>query len=473
MKSKSGYSGPWYELTLPAGRNIVESKMQHITIKKEGDLKRFYNLAQIAIRDQAYSLNFSEPTDKLKSTFIHIKNCGNVIIENLRVLQFDPDYRAYHSVLIEDCDNVSVKDSYFAGTCNYHLRIEGCRNIFLDGVEVAGYDYGKLGLRSGGGVWINNGSYTKTNMSGLWSPNPRDLETLIIQNCFVHDNLAEDKSRNNDGILIHSAGNGFLFNNRFERWVKGDSALDVSHRRSDDSYKEKTLRIERNLFVHNKHVKSVGMSDVSNSIIWMNNIYIDTKLGNYHQNWRDIRVWETYIFTKKDFGFWRNWGRLSGPVMIEQCLFFLKRGWISCMFKLDSINGIGAMSFLHPDRNVYYMPKPPGFWLVSENRDGSVSFGIMGWREWQKRGFDQQSQLTQDDKAFTWGQKYGINYVVLRNFDKRDGLCYPSQATRPGVERKRRDVREKKPSLNYCLATPPKDFFGRLREDCCLGAVCE
>lgn len=473
LRGKSDYSRPWSELSLPVGTGEVVSRMEHITVKKEGGRKKFYDLEEIVLKDQAYYLRFEEPTDKQKSTFIHIRNCGNVIIENLRVVQLDPDYRAYHSVLIEDCDSVLVRTTYFAGTCNYHLRVEGCRNVVLDGVEVAGYDYGELGVRSGGGVWVNNGSHRTTGRLGLWSPNPRDLETLVIENCYIHDNLAEDKTRNNDGILIHSAGNGLLFNNRFERWVKGDSALDVSHRRSDNSYKEKTFRIERNLFIGNKHVKSVGASDVSNSVIWMNNIFVDTKLGNYHQNWTDHHVCETYIFTGKDFGFWRNWGRLGGPVVIEKCLFFLKKGRISSMFKLDNKNSVGALAFIRPDRNIYYMPKDPGFWFVSENRDGSVSFRIRRWHDWQKRGFDQHSQFTRDDKGFAWGQKHGINYVVLQGLDKGDDLWRPVQAVGRGLASKGSDGTGKEPSLSYGLETPQREFFGRPREDWCIGAVCE
>lgn len=469
----SDYNKPWAKLPLPSNRISASSNIKNITISGDADLKRFYNLKNVIIKNQTYHLRFEEQAEKFQTTFIHIKNCNNVIIENLKIIQLDPDYRAYHSVLIEDCDNVTVKNSLFSGTCNFHLRSEGCKNIFLDGIVVKGYDYGELGIRCGGGIWINNGNPTSKNRSGLWSPNPKDLKSLIIQNCFIHDNLSEDKSRNNDGILIHSAGNGFLFNNRFERWLKGDSALDISHRRSDDSYKEKTFIVERNFFFNNKHVKSVGTSDVSNSIIWRNNIYIDTRLGNYHQNWRDLRVCETFIFTKKDFGFWRNWGRLRGPVVIEQCLFFLKQGQISSMFKLDNINGMGAMAFLHLNKNVYYMPKKPGSWLVSEKKDGSHAFAIRGWREWQQRGFDHQSIFTQNLKDFTWRQKDGINYIVWDSSNDRHDLCVSPSGELHHPTSELEKTAEKETVFDLKVESPQKDFFGLPRNDCCIGAVCK
>jgi hypothetical protein len=454
-------------------RDHLSKTNKNIQIDDSGKGIRINNREFVSIRDCEFNLIFENNRGKYDTSFIYIKNCKNVDVVNIKMTQLNHDYRAYHSILIEDCDSVKIKNSSFFGTCKSHIRIEGCKVVMIDNVEIAGYSYGKYGIRCGGGIWINNGEHTEDKRKGIWSLNPKDLESLTITNSYIHDNLNEDKIRNNDGILIHSAGNGSLFNNRFENWIKGDSALDISHRRSDDLYKNKTFLVKNNIFLNNKHVKSNGFSHDCNLIIWEDNIYVDTMIGNYHSHWNDVRWYETHIFTKDKYGFWRNWSELNGKIYIKRCLIYIGDNHISEMFKFDGGNTKKAFKMLVPEDNIYFMTKDPSNWLVKKSKDNKRNeYTIKDWESWRKSGFDCESTIIREKENLSFSNVLGVNIVVFQpsietiekigDSIKRDTAgkqCKNINSFRERIE----SVLSKYKNL---------DFLGRERTPYCYGAVC-
>ena len=360
--------------------------------------RKFIDKKRVIIADKCFHIDWQKLGKKYQNSFIVIRNCEEVVIDNLHITQLNADYLAEFTIIIEDCKKVTVNNSSFKGTCNYHLRIEGCAMVTIENITIAGLDYGAKGVRCGGGIWINNGA-TSAGGNGIWSPNPKNLENLTIRNCTIKNNLASDRNRNIDGILIHSASNGTLSNCHFSNWLKGDAALDVSHRRTDLPYSNKSFTIEKCVFVHNKHVKSTGNSVASNSIEWINNIYNDTQIGNYHQGWKDFRLFESYFFSGSTFGFWRNWAELKGSIQIKGCLFHLQAGAISEMYKLSDMADLKDADHIQPDFNLYSMPQPPAAWLRKySSNESSPAVIYNNWQTWQASGKDRHSLLLIDSK---------------------------------------------------------------------------
>lgn len=407
----------------------------------------FSNKKKVFLSNQTYNLFWDKPGEKYENSFIVIRDCDEVVIDGINIFQNNFDYLATYSILIEDCKKVVVKNSAFMGTCLYHLRIEGCEEVLIDNVRISGLDYGGKGVRCGGGIWINNGVQGADNGKLLWSKNPKNLQQLTIRNCLIQNNLTTDKERNSDGILIHSASNGTLTDCIFENWLAGDAALDVSHRRVDEAYTNKHFLIERNIFKNNKHVKTVGGSNASNSIVWINNLYSDTMIGSYHQGWSVKRFYESFLFSNSTFGFWRNWSGLDGPVEIKGCLLHVKRGFITEMFKLSDKNAPAAHERILTDSNIYSMPKEPTFWLRHyATRDNKSISEIVDWPSWRQNGRDENSLLLIDSGD-----------VVVRQWKDMEYPVYLGSA-----------AARSSPAAEYA----PQDFFGKIRGNACYGAVC-
>lgn len=420
------------------------------SIAYAGDINekvRIVNQPFVSLKHTNYHLAFEKPQSKYENTFMVIRSCGEVVIDGITIIQKGSNFLAYHSILIEDCKKVTVKNSVFKGTCFYHLRIEGCEDVLVDNVEISGLDYGRKGTRCGGGIWINNGESRSNGKKGLWSENPFNLKRLIIRNCKLKNSLTSDKVQNLDGILIHSPSNGYMTDCIFENWLAGDAALDISHRRTDKEYTNKFFRVQRCAFKNNKHVKSTGKSNVSNSIIWINNIYSDTKIGSYHQGWHDRRYFESYLFNSTTSGFWRNWSNLGGIVQIRGCLLHVKNGTIFEMYKLSIRASTDAHKFIQPDFNIYSLQKKPKFWL---NRHGSIEpkpiNQITTFRSWRSIGKDSRSKLLLNSSKVIVVSKKGFEYPLYE-------LLLDTSI--PNIDI---DVNE--------------DFFGNPRDKFCYGAVC-
>jgi hypothetical protein len=181
----SQYEGDWAKMNLGLSsdwHHPVESSFQkvigeevRITISDKQSVK----LEHIALK-----IKWQGKYDKYGTTYIFIKNCHEVNIDDVHVVQLDPDYRASCSIRIEDCDLVKVKNSSFHGTCQSHLRIEGCREVIVDSIEIAGEDYGRAGVRCGAGIFLNNGEdgpgKYPNNPTGFFSPTPRIFRTLLF-----------------------------------------------------------------------------------------------------------------------------------------------------------------------------------------------------------------------------------------------------------------------------------------------------
>lgn len=328
------YNEPiWDNLSLPTSRlqNYNIDKVQ--IVSGERNKKVFKNQSSVILKNILLKVKWERSYSKYGNTLFYIKNCKNVYIENVVIVQADHDYRASHSILIEDSENVIVKNCLFLGTTNsYHLRIEGCENVVLDGIEISGYDYGSLGKRCGGGIFVNNGNQPEKfpNTRGMYSSNPKDLSRLIIVNCYIHDNLADDGNfRNQDGIALASPGNGLFFNNIVENWLKGDAGLDVSHRRWDAAYTHRVFRIERNVFKNCSYQKFSGGSkkNVNNIIISANNIILNSSIGYYPKNYNIIHIYDSFIndAPKTVFKpFIRLWGVELSKIQFFRCLFYSK-----------------------------------------------------------------------------------------------------------------------------------------------------
>ena len=342
--------------------------------------KRINGEKKVHLKNIALKVRWKNPYNKYDNALYVIRGAEQVTVENIAIVQLDSDYRASHSILIEDSKTVIIRNSYFSGTTNnYHIRVEGCENVFIDNVEIAGFNYGDKGIRSGGGILVNNGDPKSHGTRGMVTPNPFDLKWLVVQNCYVHDNLDSDKWRNQDGILIQSASDGILFNCYFENWGKGDAPLDVSHRRIDSAYRNHAFRVERNLFINSNPTKTPGYSDPSCKIIFTNNLYINTSIIDYHKGWDVYHIHESYIFNNDypNYMFFKLWEIRDGLTYFSNCLLYVFDERLYTVYHQSGESLPDDYKLLKLDYFVYLMPEPT-YWLKAEK------FFINNWREWRR-----------------------------------------------------------------------------------------
>ncbi|MCD4675934.1 MAG: hypothetical protein K8S18_08055 [Desulfobacula sp.] len=382
------YIGNWE--TLPTGKDYKRRSEIDFTFKVVSGNKakeKYFDKSEVILKNKAYKVYWKNEYDKYGNTLFSIRGAENVIVENIAVIQMDPNYKASHSLLIEDCQNVIIRDSLFAGSSNkFHIRVEGCTNVLIDNIEIAGYDYGsKIGVRCGGGIWVNNGDQKAGGNLGRFSPKPFDMKSSVIQNSYFHDNLTEAKNkwRNQDAVCIGSAGNGVIFNCYFENWLKGDAALDISHSRSDKSYKKQSFRAERNIFKNCRLTKINGLSDSSNNVLFINNLYINTFHADYHKGWDSYHINETFILKdarKSGFQdvFFKIWGIDNGNTYFRNCLFYVFDKRINKFIYMSANYDPDDYRFVNFDNCVYLMPQPD-YWLRGKNGEQFKT-----WKEWKK-----------------------------------------------------------------------------------------
>lgn len=399
-KYTAQYQSDWSKL--PTGDVLAKHDLSKIEFKEvngEDVQQRFANQDTVHLKDINYKVHWQNPCDKYKTTLIYIDNVKEVILENINLINTDPDYKGYHSILIEGADKVIVRNCYFAGTVqSYHLRLEGCGEILIENVEIAGVRYDNRPThRLGGGIFINNGASGRggDNNTGLRVSHPRIPGWQVIQNCYIHDNSQDDDNRRNqDGILIHAPSHGLLFNTVVENWLRpsGDSAFDLGFRRVEPEYQDRTFRVERNVIRNCTFLKTPGKGTGPNTLLLANNLLINCTVGDYHGGGGDNRyVHNTFIYdlsqapealrdlaTRGSQGLSCLWS-FSGRTFYHNNLVYRPAGDFF-MFYMNADGDPRKYRQVYADNNVYAVAPLPSAYLRSAN-DG---LKLKTFEDWQK-----------------------------------------------------------------------------------------
>ncbi len=411
-KYTTAYQSDWSKL--PTGDITGKRDLSNIQFKEvigEESRIKFANQDTVHLKDIHYKLRWNNPTDKYNNTLIFIANVKKVILENIDIINLDPDYKAYHSILIEGADEVIVRNCYFAGTVqSYHLRMEGCGDILIENVEIAGIQYDNRPThRLGGGIFINNGASGRggINNTGLRAEHPRLPGWQVIQNCYIHDNSQDDDHRRNqDGILIHAPSHGLLFNTVVENWLRpsGDSAFDLGFRRVEPEYQDRTFRVERNVIRNCTFLKTPGHGTGPNTLLLANNILINCTVGDYHGGGGDNRyVHNTFIYDlnqapealrqlalRGSQGFSCLWN-FKGRTFYHNNLVYRPAGNFF-MFYMNDQGDPRKYRQVYADNNVYAIAPLDSAYLRSAN-DG---LKLQTFEDWQKdTAQDTESQLVE------------------------------------------------------------------------------
>jgi len=400
----SAYRGDWSKL--PNGKDMARKDRANRPIETLAgdDAKRWYS-HQDQVHISGASLQVSWPGRDYDNQVFRISDVKTVIIEDVAVVHTNPDYRGYHSVLIENCDTAVIRNSSFAGAVEHsHIKIKGCRDVLIDNVEIAGIDYDKSGRhRSGGGIFIENGNQYREGSFG--GPGWRELEWLVIQNCYIHDLTGSDGTRrNHDAIIVHTPADGVIFNNVIENWLDryGDAAIDVGFRRPGPP--GRFLRIERNIVRNANRTKTPGeFGDGSSAVLWANNVMINVFHGDYHEGWSNHFVHNTYIWDRDKLplllegefaldAFYKLWTDMDYPSFGRNNLLSVDvpgQFWVTYQSggKPDKYRN------LHTDHSVYLTVAPTNTgWLVSDGDSEGPTF--RGFEDWKRdTGNDRHSLL--------------------------------------------------------------------------------
>ena len=352
---------------MPTGDVLAKHDISSIpwkSVKGPEVRKTWKDQKRVEIRDLALKIDWPEPTTKYSGTLFLLQNCEDVLIENVSIVHANADYRGQHSVLLENCGKVTIRNVYSAGAVDrVHIRLEGCREYHIERVEIAGWDYGKAGVRCGAGILINNGITRANGSIHIGTKSRRELDWGVIRDCWMHDYLVNDgKDRNQDGILFHAPSNGIVFNCVFDRWQAGDGAIDDSHRRHDPAYKNKVHRIERCIFRDNRLVKTNGATGSPDCVIaWINNVYINSWMGDYHRGWTNWHIHETHRWEEQMPVFIKNWGMREQPTAFANVLLSAPKGAKTVYWQSGKATTDGYRLF-RADHVLYLMPEP-ALWM--------------------------------------------------------------------------------------------------------------
>jgi len=337
----------------------------------------------VVLRDLFLKVSWPEPTNKYSGTLFVFRDCENVTIENVWVAYMDPDYRAQHTFLFEGCGKVVIRNVYTAGAVERtHIRFEGCAEYHIERVEVSGWEYGENDIRCGAGIHINNG-ITRGDTVAVTADNPRELQWGVIRDSWFHDYLNDDggKWRNQDGIGFHAPSNGIVFNCVFDNWLAGDGAIDDSHRRHDPAYHGKVHRIERCVFRSCRLVKTNGATGSPDCVIvWMNNLYVDSWLADYHKGWTNWHLHETHVFSKRGPVFVKNWG-MRHPTLFVNNLLIAPEGMETIYWQSGKADKDGYRQFRA--KNTLYLMSTPTAWMRGLGKT------ITSREEWLAEGLEQ------------------------------------------------------------------------------------
>ncbi len=402
-KYSESYQSDWSKL--PTGNELTgrdEADFEALReVSGEDVRRRFIDEKEVRLSGDRYAVRWDDPEcDKYAHTLYYFRNCDRVIIEDMMVVQRDPDWRASSTFFFESCGRVEIRNSYLAGTSGRaFIRIEGCEEYFVDRVEISGRVYEEVGgpARCGPGIWVNNGAGFQPETGRqryISDDNARDLRFGVIQNSYFHDYGLTDPVHNHDAILFHAPADGIVFNCWFENW-EADSALDDSHRRNDPAYQNHLHRIERCVFKDCHRVKTNGaVGSASCSILWCNNLYVDSSLTDYHTGWENWRVHETYVFTRNK-GYFHVMHYRDGLKLFRNCLL---HSAVSLRSMYESMGDTPDQDIhqLRPDFFMYLMPEPAN-WL--HPRTGNTPT-IETWQQWREAGLDEHSTLAEIDPRF-------------------------------------------------------------------------
>ncbi len=402
-KYSESYQSDW--ATLPTGNELARRDGADFEALREvaGEdvRKRFADEQEVRISGERLRVTWDSPEcDKYGHTLYYFRNCERVVIEDMIVIQRDPDWRASSTFFFESCGRVEIRNCYLAGTCGRaFIRIEGCEEYFVDRVEISGAIDKQIGgpARCGPGIFVNNGAGLEPETGRqryISDDNARELRFGVIQNSYFHDYGLTDPVRNDDAILFHAPADGIVFNCWFEDW-EADSAIDDSHRRNDAAYQDHLHRIERCVFRNCHRAKTNGAEgSPSCSLLWCNNLYVDSSLTDYHVGWENWRVHETYAFTRNK-GYFHVMHYREGPTFLRNCLLTSPVGF-SDMYESMGETPEQDIHVLRPDFLVYLMPEPRR-WLSARTANTPE---IGAWQQWREAGFDEHSTLAEADPHF-------------------------------------------------------------------------
>lgn len=386
-KYSEAYLKEWSDL--PNGKLLAQKKMNNLRwVETPGESARrvVENQPSVVIRDQALKIRWNFGSDKTSTTLFTVRNCETVLIENVWIVQENTNEAAYHSIAVEDCGEVMIRNCYFAGPASSaHIRIEGCADLLIDSVEISG-----IQGRCGSGIFVNNGSSTqKEGPHGnlIFSANPREPRWLTIQNCYIHDLTNADKWANKDGILIHSSPDGLLFNCYLENWDMryADGAMDLSHRRTDLT--NRVLRVERNIVKNCSLTKSPGFGSPDDAIVWANNLFINSFHGDYHSVWQNVFVHNTWIYDDPRANtHYKLWG-FGGTAAVRNCLVVASHP-MAMVYQNNELSLDKYKSYFS-DNNIYVLDEP-AFWLTGARGEK------MTFSQWREAGSDKQSVVIEN-----------------------------------------------------------------------------
>ncbi len=284
-KYSEAYQSDW--ANMPDGRELARhdpAGVNFVDVKGEDARQTFIGEEEVRLSGERLRVTWDSPEcGKYKHTLYFFQKCERVVIEDMWIIQNHADWRSSSTFFFESCGTVEMRECYVQGSWGKSaIRIEGCREYFIDGVELCGIDSDE-GFRCGQGIFINNGAGLQEDgrQRSVYAPDPYDLEWGVIQNCWFHDYEPTPEFINHDGILLQAPADGIIFNCYFEDW-EGDSAIDDSHRRDDADYQNHLHRIERCVFEKCHRIKTNGASgSPSCALLWCNNLYIDSSLTDY------------------------------------------------------------------------------------------------------------------------------------------------------------------------------------------------
>lgn len=365
LKSRTGFSSV-------GGENMEVSHKW-----EEGDNETIY------LNNFAYKIKYNSVP--YHAVMFYFEGYKKVVIENIAIVQEDPDYRAYAPIFAKNCDEVIIRNAYFAGAVgNTHIRIEGAKKVLIENVEIAGIDYLGTGkYRNGAGINISNGN---SNV-----PMEPKLKWLTIQNCYIHDFSENDGNwRNQDAILLESPADGIIFNCYIENWLKdgGDGAIDSGHRNMDPEYSGHFFRIERNIIDDCSYTKSPGIGVPENNIMfWTNNLYINSFHDDYHDNTSQYFVNNTFILNSGDSKWFYELDSFKGNTFSQNNLIYKPAGAFQYFIDQNAALPVDKWKGYHSDYNVFRMGLyPSNKWISGDAQISSLE-------DWKNVGNEAHSVL--------------------------------------------------------------------------------
>jgi hypothetical protein len=384
------YQGSW--ASLPTGKELAAWAPGSYTLQDASGpavKQTFRDQAKVTISGKRLRVAWPDAYAKYTNALYLIQNCDDVTIEDCVIELADGDKRASSVFLIENCGNVVIRNCRVAGAVkDYAIRVEGVTNYFIDRVEAAGIDYG-AGPVLGVGIFLSNGAgwdeATQKPLELYGASGYRCMRWGVVQNCYVHDN-SPSPWLNEDGILVHSPGDGLIFNCVVENW-HADAGIDASHRRSDADYGSgHAFRIERCILDDANTVKTPGTGPGAGHIIWCNNVYRNTSATVYNSGYPCWHVNETFVVDDPSVSSLWVLGLADGmDARYRNCL-------VSSSIQLGQVfrgwgNSRALLSEVTVDpRNVVYDIVPPGHWFY-DNRGDAGSPAVFLWNDWQKLGY--------------------------------------------------------------------------------------